>query len=406
MKLFFADLSQNIEISFDKLVEDINTSTNYPLYLKSSDYYEVFKCILVSLIHDKEICLLDNDFSEKEVEALLGKEDTNQMIEVPVSHFNDFNEILKELDSKKKWRLSLFTSGTTGLPKRISHNFENLVRNCKGSSTHAENVWGFAYNPTHMAGLQVYFQALLNGNTIVRLFNLGRDQIFQSINSYLISNISATPTFYRLLLPVDEEYKSVQRLTSGGEKFDSKLKDQLKLLFPNSKLLNVYASTEAGSIFAAEGEEFFIRERFKQFVKIDNEELLLHRSLLGEGAEKNLIGDWYLTGDLVEIISEQPLRFKFLSRKNEMINVGGYKVNPNEVEEVMLNYDGIMDVRVYGKPNSVLGNIICSEVVVNKTLTVSEIRSYLASKLQEFKIPRLINFVDKLEKTRTGKKKR
>lgn len=406
MNIFLADISKNIEIGYDELLSDINNSTSYKLYCNSTDYYEIFKTILLSLIHDKEICLLDSDFTKKEITNLLGDCNIHEEIYVSPYYFGSFHEILEHINLSNNWELSLFTSGTTGVPKKITHNFKNLTRNCKIRDRFSSNIWGYAYNPTHMAGLQVFFQALLNLNTIVRLFDIDRSQIFKSIEKYKITNISATPTFYRMLLPSDCLFSSLKRITSGGEKFDGKLNFSLLKLFPNAKFLNVYASTEAGSIFAAEGEEFFIQKQYFDWVKIHEGELFLHKKIIGNGAENKMIGDWYPTGDLIDVISDNPIRFKFLSRKNEMINVGGYKVNPNEVEELLTSYNGIAEARVFGKPNSVLGNIVCAEVVSLKELNILEIRNYLSENLQSFKIPRIINFVDKIEKTRTGKKKR
>ena len=87
-----------------------------------------------------------------------------------------------------------------------------------------------------------------------------------------------------------------------------------------------------------------------------------------------------------------------------MINVGGYKVNPHEVEEAIMNIEGISQVRVFAKSNSVLGNIVCCEVMVTRqNITEADIREYLHSKIQEFKIPRIISFVDAISTTRTGK---
>ncbi len=87
-----------------------------------------------------------------------------------------------------------------------------------------------------------------------------------------------------------------------------------------------------------------------------------------------------------------------------MINVGGYKVNPVEVEETIRKIEGIQDVRVFAKSNSVFGNIICCEVVkTSDEIDEVSIRSFLQSKLQEFKIPRIIKFTDKILTTRTGK---
>jgi acyl-coenzyme A synthetase/AMP-(fatty) acid ligase len=256
-----------------------------------------------------------------------------------------------------------------------------------------------------MAGIQVFFQALLNGNSIIRLFGLNTKDIYDEINNNRITHISATPTFYRLLLPYDDMFTSVERITSGGEKFNEKTFKQLNEIFPNAKITNVYASTEAGTLFASQNDIFSVRPEYEHLIHIENNELLIHSSLMGS-TESN-VGEWYNTGDVIEIVSKKPLKFRFVNRKSEMINVGGYKVNPLEVEEAILALTDIKNVRVYSKSNSVLGNIICCEVVTNSNqITESSIRTFLQSKIQEFKIPRIIRFVDELSTTRTGKIKR
>lgn len=86
----------------------------------------------------------------------------------------------------------------------------------------------------------------------------------------------------------------------------------------------------------------------------------------------------------------------------------GYKINPGEVESVIMQFDGVQQAFVYGKPNSVLGNILCAEIKIEEGCSLSEldIRHWLADKLQEFKIPRKIKFVENIALTRTGKLKR
>ena len=87
-----------------------------------------------------------------------------------------------------------------------------------------------------------------------------------------------------------------------------------------------------------------------------------------------------------------------------MINVGGYKVNPTEVEDVIRKFQGIKDVFIYAKSNRILGHIICCDIVrSDDSLTEKNIREFLQDRLQEFKIPRLIKFVSELQTTRTGK---
>jgi acyl-coenzyme A synthetase/AMP-(fatty) acid ligase len=410
MDLLYYDISKNQEISWEKLLDDLNNTSDYNPYCYQQDFYSIFKHIILSLLLKKDIILLDYDFSQEEIQKLTGSSNINEhkvtIVKSEKQPLKDKTELINRIKNVgESWTITLFTSGTTGLPKKVVHTFRSITRFVKISEKNKSNVWGFAYNPTHMAGIQVFFQALLNGNLIIRIFSLSKEQIFNSIEKFAITNISATPTFYRLLLPAQGHYACVTRITSGGEKFDKKTAEQLKQTFPNAKFTNVYASTEAGTLFAANGNSFSIKPAMQPFVKIQDNELLIHKSLMGKSEFSNNV--WYNTGDIIKIVSENPLQFQFVSRKNEMINVGGYKVNPDEVEETMREIEGIKDVRVFAKSNSVLGNIICCEVVkTSDKIDEVSIRSFLQSKLQEFKIPRIIKFTDKISTTRTGKIKR
>lgn len=410
MNIFLKDIDNDRLVTWDYLINDINKTTIYNPYCKAANYYTVFKHIILSLLIDEEIILLDSDFTESELINLTGHSDYDEFIKPVdkniVSIITDKNVLIEKLNStKENWKITLFTSGTTGIPKKVSHDLKSITRFVKVSERNEKSIWGFAYNPTHMAGIQVFFQALWNGNAIIRLFGLNTKLIHNEIRNKNITHISATPTFYRLLLPCDETFPSVERITSGGEKFNEKTIIQLKGIFPNAKITNVYASTEAGTLFASDNDIFSIKPEYEHLIQVVNDELLIHNSLMGS-SDMN-IQEWYNTGDLIETITEKPLKFRFISRKSDMINVGGYKVNPLEVEETILTLPGVKNVRVYSKSNSVLGNIICCELVCdNKELSESSIRIFLQSKIQEFKIPRIFRFVDELSTTRTGKIKR
>ena len=304
--------------------------------------------------------------------------------------------------------ITIFTSGTTGQPKKVIHSVMTLTRTVRIAERYKDKIWAFAYNPTHMAGLQVFFQALSNCNTLINVFNASRTDIYNAIKEWRITHISATPTFYRLLLPVESSYVSVERVTLGGEKSDNHLYLSIKQIFPSAKINNIYASTEAGSLFAAKGEYFHLSIDLCDRVKVVDDELLLHKSLLGKSDDFSFSDGYYHTGDIIEWINQEERLFKFKSRKNELINVGGYKVNPGEVENVILRMNGIQQALVYGKTNSVLGNILCAEIKIepNVNLTELEIRQYLSGMLQDFKIPRKIKFVESFSMTRSGKLKR
>ena len=198
------------------------------------------------------------------------------------------------------------------------------------------------------------------------------------------------------------------RVTLGGEKSDQHLYDSVVRIFPSAKINNVYASTEAGSLFAAKGDCFQIPEKIRYKFAVVDDELLIHKSLLGRSDSFNFDGEYYRSGDLIEWIDKELGLFRFKSRKNELINVGGYKVNPGEVENILLSIEGVKQVLVYGKANSVLGNVLCADIQLqdDSTLTNVDIKKALASQLQDFKIPRRIKFVEEFELTRTGKLKR
>jgi acyl-coenzyme A synthetase/AMP-(fatty) acid ligase len=409
MNLFFTDSLVGESVAWDLLFSDLNSVDHFNPYCFDKDYYSVFKQIITALLLGEEIILLDADFSQAELEKLTGYSDFTgftRLIEFTSKiRISSTAELISQIRKQKdKSRITLFTSGTTGTPKKVSHSFESITRFVKVSEKNSNDIWGFAYNPTHMAGIQVFLQALLNGNSLVRLYGLSREEIYHDITTFGVTHISATPTFYRLLLPWEGSIPSIKRLTSGGEKFDTKIAEQLKLIFGNAKITNVYASTEAGTLLASVGDTFIIKPEFEKVIRIESGELLIHQSLMGSSEIRD---EWYHTGDLVELVSGTTDRFRFIARNNEMINVGGYKVNPHEVEETIRNIPGIRDVIVYAKSNSVLGNILCCEAVKSDaSLDETAVRSLLQTQLQEYKIPRIINFVDTISITRTGKLKR
>jgi len=392
--------------SYNTFLLDIQNTKCYFPYLKTNNLYLYFLNLVKAIIANKPIVLIDFDINDFEIDGL---NDNTINVSSPITpiQVSSFEDILKSIHESTS-EISIFTSGTTGQPKKVIHTFQTLTRSVRISEKYNNQRWGFAYNPTHMAGLQVFFQAFLNMNTLFNIFNQSRNLIYKTIEKYSITHISATPTFYRLLLPVEKSYYSVKRITFGGEKSDRKLHDMMLSIFPNAKINNIYASTEAGSLFFAQNENFLIPSAISNKIKVKNNELLIHKSLLGKSDSFTFSGDYYHSGDLIEWINEEEGLFRFKSRKNELINIGGYKVNPTEVESVILEMPEILQVVVFGKQNSILGNILCAEVIIKElnNLTELSIRNFLKEKLQDFKIPRRIIFVNTLSITRTGKLKR
>jgi len=238
MHYFIKDESDKIRVSWNNLLNDLNDTTTYNPYCNAKNYYDVFRHIITSMIFDKEIILLDSDFTDTELVNLTGYSEYNKFTQLLEKDKFSLPQNKKELIDKLKttgngWKITLFTSGTTGIPKKITHDFNTITRFVKYYHNNKKSIWGFAYNPTHMAGVQVFLQALLNGNEIIRLFGLLPKEIYREIKENNITHISATPTFYRLLLPCNESFPSIIRITSGGEKFNEIIIKELNVIFPN-----------------------------------------------------------------------------------------------------------------------------------------------------------------------------
>lgn len=405
-EIFLVEERQSKPITFEKLFQDICKCSSVPKYFRFESLYDLYLHLIVAIINSNHIVLLDNDFSDEEIKKIVG--DNTFLEESYVTSMN-LSALTKEILLDKIFQstaeITLFTSGTTGQPKRVVHKVKNFLSSVKIDSKFSESIWALAYNPTHMAGLQVFFQSICNFNTLINVFQQTKEYLITAATQFEITHISATPTFYRLLFPPDFNLPSIKNVTVGGEKSDALLIEKLKIIFPKAKLTNIYASTEAGALFYSNGDVFKIREEIAHLIKIESQKLFVAISLLGN-IDNIAQGEWYDTGDLVQIVTEQPLSFRFVSRSNEMINVGGNKVNPIEIESLLLTISGVRNALVYGKANSVLGNMLIAEIEVEKEINTKDVRDYLSKNIQDFKVPRIIKIVDKIATTRTGKLKR
>lgn len=402
--MFYINEKESIFFSYKDLVQHLNefrSVVTNPYKINTLDF---FLNLIKALIHNKDVTLLDQDFTDSEMILLVGEKYVENIVAVEDLELDCFKSYLK-LIIESKSQITIYTSGTTGLPKKVVHSVSSLSREIKTGPRFNSSIWGLAFNVTHMAGLQVFFQALFNGNTLIDLCNIDSANINQLILKHEISHISATPTFYRLLNNKYIVFNDVKSVTLGGEKSDDNLYKIVKRMFPFAKVKNIYASTEAGALLCSEDDFFYIPDRLKDKIIITKNILYIHESLLGQMPNLLIENGLYCSGDVIEWKHNSDHYFKLIGKSNEMINVGGYKVNPHEVESVLRNIDGIENVFVFGKTNSVLGNLICAEIVLEKGIQIEEkkIKDILKMKLQQFKIPRKIFFVDKLNLNRTGK---
>lgn len=399
---FYIDQKESKFITYLDLIKDLDQKTKFTNVVKGGDAYSVFSELLFALIHNRSLVLAE-EWLNIDQKKVLPHDEHNFIKTNSKLTIEDLPEIIRKNENSK---IILYTSGTTGTPKPAVHTVESLTRFVKIGPRYKNKVWGLTYSPVHIAGLQVFFQAFMNLNAIVNLYQYPKDQIFEVLNQYKITHLSGTPTFYKLLFPSENVFDFVENVTFGGEKLDNALINKVKRMFPNAKIKNIYASTEFGSLLISENDLYEVPDRIKKYIKILDDQLLIHRSLVNTSfpdMNQNEVKDWYETGDLVEILHENPLRFKFIGRKDNIIKIGGYRVNIVEIEKELEQHPNVTVARIYAKKNSLMGNVLIADVMVNSQISEKEILTFLRSKLPEYKIPRIINFVEKIEITKSGK---
>jgi acyl-coenzyme A synthetase/AMP-(fatty) acid ligase len=360
MKYFFID--DEFKITYDGFIEHINGE-----YVSGNQSYDDILNIVRELTEDK--------------------------------WFDNTLQLINYLKTAPSLKLKIRTSGTTGDPRIITQSFSNVIRYVKKTSTNL--IWAFAYNPNHFAGLQVLFQAMFNLNTIVYVFDKDFERVPGVLDANKVTNISCSPTFMRMILPHLYNIPSLRNISFGGERLHQDLVDKVRLIVPNVHIRNIYASSEAGSLLSSHGEGFYIPERYEDTIKLDNGELCIHRSLLGDFEYED---EWYRTGDMVKVLDTG--LFIFDSRKSEIINTGGYRVSPAKIENFISQISGVENVIVYGRANSILGTIVVAEIVCVFDPEIIKNIIKNTKQLLSYEKPRIIKFVDEIELTNTGKVKR
>lgn len=314
--------------------------------------------------------------------------------------------------SHSRWYLA--TSGTTGTPKWIEHNLLSLCRTIKTTEQAAGLRWGLCYQPFRFAGLQVLLQSLLSSATLVDASSGDAEQRLQTLITHQVNAISATPSFWRQLLMTGQLTQlPLTQLTLGGEIADQALLEQLSVIFPQSKLLHIYASTELGSGFAVTDKQAgFPVDWLKHghgglYFKIDQQQHLWIKPAISPGSDltKQLDQDGYL--DTQDLVTQQAERVIFLGRASGVINVGGNKVHPEYIEQILLQIKGVQQARVYGKSSSILGQLVVADLVAAEGFQPHNLQKSIVEhcqkQLQRYQIPTRLNWVTAISTESTGK---
>lgn len=320
--------------------------------------------------------------------------------------------------------VTILTSGTSSRPKAARHTWTSLCRPVRKSTEAEPLAWLLTYRPHLYAGLQVCLQCFASGAKLVNPgANASVDRVVEMIIREQVACVSATPSYWRQLLvrsaPTDLQKLQLQQITLGGELVDQQVLDMLKGAFPEARIVHIYATTELGRCFSVTDGRAGFPSRFLNTVSNDGVELrigegeLQVRSANAMGGYDPLSGianqrsDWFATGDLVRCEGD---RCYFVGRKSDIINVGGNKVSPQEVEQVLRSVPGVADVRVYAKASSMVGQLVAVQIVPLCAQDAETVRAAVVDaglrQLSPPQRPRLVEIVERIELSDAGKMRR
>jgi acyl-coenzyme A synthetase/AMP-(fatty) acid ligase len=306
------------------------------------------------------------------------------------------------------------TSGTTGEPKWFAHSFPSLTSSTKHSQKLQALFWALLYQPFRFAGLQVVLQALLSGADLVDAADYEPLALMALLKQHEVTAISATPSLWRQLLMTGLLAEvELRHITLGGEIADQSVLDKLRSLFPKAKLRHIYASTESGvGLVVSDGLAGFPVKWLEDLtlpvtLKVsDTQHLMVKPSFdICQTLIAQTDTQGYLdTLDRVEIKGDRVI---FVGRATGTINVGGNKVHPEKVEQVLLQCPEISQAKVYAKKSALMGELVVADITIIPTSDQQQVKQQVLkickNQLQRFEIPTKINVVNDIAHDPSGK---
>ena len=420
----YADLSNQIE-KYRAELDAQFTDGQVVAILSDYNFYTV--ALFFALYQKQAIIVPIVSSNAKEVEKRLQIVECNWVIKLQnnVLNVNQYSEetthhaMIQTLCNAKQAGLVLFSSGSTGEPKAMVHNLENLVNSYQGKKLKKLNMLVFLMFD-HIGGLNTLLNTLSMAAKIVFPENRNPEHIAQLIETHQIHILPASPTFLNMMLmaKVQEKFdlSSLRMITYGTEPMPESLLKKLKEIFPRTKLLQTFGTSETGiaqtSSRSSGSLEMKLDDPNLQY-KIVNGELWFKSKTqvmgyLNASMDSFTDDGWFKTGDLVEELEGGYIRIK--GRAKEVINVGGEKVLPAEVESVVLELDEIEDCMVYGAKNAITGQMAAVQVVLKEGVEEKSaknlIRKHCKERLDTYKIPVKFEFVNQTNIGDRFKKKR
>ena len=330
-----------------------------------------------------------------------------------INIFEDFKKVVKEHELIEQLKRShapglvIYTSGTTSEPKAVLHDVTKFSR--RYAQRNRRFVTLLTMDFDRIGGLDLIFRTLMGKGTLVFPIDRKPATIVEALKKHNVQVLPGTATLFRKILmsgeDINGEFSQLKYIVYGAEFMPKILLNLLIMRFPKAKIMQTYGSTELGTLRTSQDSDD------GQWLKLSSENTLfrVNEGMLEIKSQESMVGylnaespftndGWYKTGDLAEQIGQ---RFRIIGRRDDLINVGGNKVSPLEVENVIQQIKGVYDVTVYGVQNSILGQTVTAKIETHSLNDVNpdDVKKICAENLPRYAIPMkiIISLPDKSE---------
>jgi long-chain acyl-CoA synthetase len=307
------------------------------------------------------------------------------------------NSLISSFRARGRPGLVVFTSGSTGVPKGVLHDVELLLRKFTTARSPWRTILFLAMD--HLGGLNTLFASLANGGVAVCLPSRTPEDVARTIEASRATLLPTTPTFLNLLAASGVyryfDLSSIRLITYGTEAMPESTLGKVREMFPSADLKQTYGLSELG-VLRSKSED-----NGSTWVQVGGPgfEVKVVDNILWIRSESNMVGylnapspfdaeGWMNTGDEVEVRGDY---MRILGRRSDMINVGGQKVSPLDVESVLLEAPNVGEVSVRGTPHPLMGNVVIARVslVAEEPLedAIERLRRYSLERLPRYKVP-------------------
>ena len=314
------------------------------------------------------------------------------------------NAVTLKLLARQHPGLVIFSSGSSGAPKAILHDFSVILEKFRQVRQKKTTLTFLLFD--HIGGIDTMFNTFASGGAVVTVPNRNPETVCRAIAEHQVHTLPTSPTFLNLMLISgawqEHDMSSLKVIAYGTEPMPESTLKRLHEALPDVSLVQTYGMSELGVLRSRSRDSQSLWIKFSG----DGFQTKIVDGVLWVKAETAMLGylnapdlfdadGWLNTQDAVEVDGEY---MRILGRATDLINVGGQKVYPAEVENYLLQLDNVQDVAVFAKPHPMMGHVVGARFSLKEPEPLADFKrrmnAFCRGKLANYQIPLIVELTD------------